>query len=698
MLHKPSFFVFVLALATALGVGCGGGDDAGVAGNCNCGPNEICKSNKCVAIGDGGAGSGGTGGGSTIDASTADLESITVEPASAALVSTNGSTPTQQFKAIGHYKGGGTAELSNANFDLDPLLIGTLDNSGSFTAGGVYGGTATVIATSGSLKGTATVTVSVEKQLYENGAPTDSAQKFGSPTQDPTNAIDLVYPLDKAVMPQNVYPANLQWENGAAGDVFRLTLKKPHYTLEAYVLHSGAGFTNSYLVDGQVWSALAQSDTDDPMTLTAERWDSATQTAIASAKQTTLTFAKAALTGSVYYWDITAVRIKRIDDGVGTAISFMPTPPASVGGQNCVGCHSVSNNGRYMAGRLGPGENIGGVFDLTVDLTAAPPPTVFPLNNAPLSNSSVRWWFSSWSPDDKRLVVTTDEGATRTMKVYDPMAGTEVAVTGALPTAATQPSWSPDGKNIAYVSSANAWGGQLTSGDISLLPVTGPDAVGAPQVLVTGASLAGEVPAGNAACYPSWAPGSDLIAFAHGNGSRSETDQSALYVMNADGSNVRRLDTANGGAQTTDNFQPHFSPFDQGGYYWVSFLSRRDYGNAQAGTKGSAYQQIWVAAIKKNAAPGEDPSAVGYWLPGQDVKSRNIAAFWAPRPCRPTGEACSVDSECCGGDCHPDSTGKLACSPPPPEKCRKSNETCSSTGDCCQGLTCIGNVCTNPPQ
>ncbi len=164
--------------------------------------------------------------------------------------------------------------------------------------------------------------------------------------------------------------------------------------------------------------------------------------------------------------------------------------------------------------------------------------------------------------------------------------------------------------------------------------------------------------------------------------------------MKPDGTALRRLDNANGGVDTTDSFQPHFSPFRAGGFYWVSFLSRRDYGNAQVGTRGTGRQQIWVAAISEDIQASGDPSQVGYWLPGQSTTSQNISAYWAPRPCRSEGTSCAVGSECCSGDCRA-GDGGLVCSPPPPERCRRSGETCGGTGDCCpgEGLVCSQNVC-----
>src|SRR5262249_5788648 len=155
------------------------------------------------------------------------------------------------------------------------------------------------------------------------------------------------------------------------------------------------------------------------------------------------------------------------------------------------------------------------------------------------------------------------------------------------------------------------------------------------------------------------------------SGCRSETHQAALYVMKPDGSGVVRLDHASGGAAATNTYHPSFSPFHGDGYYWMTYLSRRDYGNAKAGTKGTTRQQVWVAAIRDDAAPGSDPSEVGYWIPGQATSSQNISAFWAPRACRQNGASCNVSAECCSEVCAPDGSGERVCQPPPVSMCRE---------------------------
>jgi hypothetical protein len=683
-----------LALASILSAGCDceGPTRTTCRSQDDCSSTESCIDGLCEPRDDGGAPLDTR---PTADTPIITTTSLTIDPEVASLTGRFGETPTQTFVATEHLSDGREIPARNPIFEIADPRMGVINPStGIFTSNGVVGGetmiTVTVTPAGGAtLTATAMLTVTLSAEIRGTGVDDATVALFGgTPGTDPSRAATLLYPLDGVVMPQNVYPADVQWDNAAAGDFFRITLTKAHASIVAIVPFDGA---NHYRVDDDAtgdaptdgttaWRGLAQTEPGAPATLRVDRYEAATATMQPGAP-ITMTFAEASLAGSVYYWDIARGRIVRIDDGTATRNEFLPSPH-----QGCVGCHSVSPSGRWMAGRNGGGWNTGAMYDLTTDLTANPPDVRWPINGA----SS--WWFSSWNPDETRMVVTQNPSS---MAVMDPRDGTFPAITGTLPALATYPAWSPDGTRIAYVTNHNGWGDVVTQGDIAILDVVGPDSYGASTIIHTGSSLAATIPPGNADSYPTWSPDSSLLAFAHGGGARSDNGTSALFAMAPDGSNVVRLDRASGGAATEREFQPRFSPFNQGGFYWLSFLSRRDYGNAAVGTRGTNRQQIWVAAIRVGRTAGEDPSMVAYWLPGQNTASMNIAAYWAPRACRPDGESCSVGSECCGGECDLGEGGAFVCAPPPPERCRMDGETCSTTADCCgtDELVCEMNVC-----
>ncbi len=682
------------AILFAAGCDCAGPSPVGCAGSADCATGEICRDGMCEPA------PPETDSGVTPDSGPTPVPitatSVRIEPSTATLTSIAGSMPSQDFEAIVIYSDGSERTALGPLFGLDAPTIGLLDPaSGLFTANGTIGGTAVVDVSvpngaGDPLTATATVTVTLENTLRGEGVTDEDVARFGTatPVDDAGREAAVVYPLDGVVMPQNVFPADVQWTRSAGGDLFRVTLAKPRVSITAYLAHDPS---MHWLVDQAAWRALAQTDPDAAAILTVDRLEAASGELVRGAP-IQLTFARAALSGSVYYWDVARGRIVRIDDGTATRVEFMPTPtPSPLTGERCVGCHSVSNSGRYMVGRLGGGDNVAGIYDLTSDLAVDPPPTTWPV-----TAGSLRWWFSSWNPDDSRLVVAY-RGGNPQLGFVDPATGAEITPSGAMPLG-TYPSWSPDGASIAYVADQNGWGDAPTVGNIYMLPVTGLDSVGTPSLV----HAASSIPGNTVDSYPTWSPDSRLLAFASGTGARSESVGVPvnLYAMGRDGSNVVPLTRA---ASTGMDYQPRFSPFQQGGYYWLSFLSRRLYGNPVIGNAPSAEnlrQQIWVAAVRADAAAGEDPSAVAYWLPGQNTRSANISAFWAPRACRADGEGCSVGSECCGGDCRPPAGGGApVCSPPPPDRCRNEGETCNDTADCCAGmdLSCSLNVCTAGP-
>jgi hypothetical protein len=179
---------------------------------------------------------------------------------------------------------------------------------------------------------------------------------------------------------------------------------------------------------------------------------------------------------------------------------------------------------------------------------------------------------------------------------------------------------------------------------------------------------------------------------------------SDLWWVDADSGMAAPLSRANGldanGAPTMPygerdahkNYIPTVSPVAAGGYFWMFFTSKRNYGNlfiADPPEIAAEGKKIWVSAIDINAPPGSDPSHPAFFLPGQELESGNIRAFAALEPCRDNGAMCETGIDCCCGFCI---EGACACKPE--DKCSEIDEKCETAADCCNPkASCIGGFC-----
>jgi hypothetical protein len=189
----------------------------------------------------------------------------------------------------------------------------------------------------------------------------------------------------------------------------------------------------------------------------------------------------------------------------------------------------------------------------------------------------------------------------------------------------------------------------------------------------------------------------------------------SLCALNGYGSDCKTpLLPTNAATNHTDdeqlNFEPNVTPIASGGYYWVVFTSRRLYGNV--GTTDPYFPQqgnttpvttpptkkLWMAAIDPNPKPGQDPSHPAFYLPGQEIMSGNMRAYWVNEPCHPSGSSCQTGDECCTGYCSDNGQGQLVCGPRP-AGCVPEFGKCATTSDCCGSgsLTCINGLCSVAP-
>jgi hypothetical protein len=160
------------------------------------------------------------------------------------------------------------------------------------------------------------------------------------------------------------------------------------------------------------------------------------------------------------------------------------------------------------------------------------------------------------------------------------------------------------------------------------------------------------------------------------------------------------------------NYEASVSPIAAGGYAWVVFTSRRQYGNVattapwRSDPRNYPWQdevttkKLWVAAIDLNAKPGTDPSHPAFYLPAQELYAGNSRGFWSFDPCRMDGASCETGDQCCGGFCQAQADGALACGSDRPS-CAGIYERCATSADCCEvgggRVACINSVCSLRP-
>jgi hypothetical protein len=199
-----------------------------------------------------------------------------------------------------------------------------------------------------------------------------------------------------------------------------------------------------------------------------------------------------------------------------------------------------------------------------------------------------------------------------------------------------------------------------------------------------------------------------------------------------------------GSAEENLNYEPTILPVAVGGYFWVVFTSRREYGNTIndadpweglfEGNTPAKRKKLWVAALDINngettVTNAMDISHPPFYLTGQELAGGNSRGFWALDPCQQNGTSCSGGDQCCSGYCRQLSgdagatasdsgaTGSDAAASGAdagaggdggtsfvcvvPQACANEYEKCTMTSDCCQasmGYQCLGGFCAQPAQ
>ncbi len=613
-------------------------------------------------------------------------DSIIVNPPNVTLNAMGGPV-TQQYTATR----GSDMKQIQAVWAVGNPALGDIDSNGLFTANGLVGGVTDIEADALNVSGTTTVTVNVS--WTENpGGVSGNVQALLKGGGNADNGFKWLYPYDQTVFPRALPPATMQFA-GVAADYVLVHVTSAHMTFDGF--YKGSNPTNLD-ISQKTWDALANSGgASDPLKVQITKISNGQ---VSGPITETWQIAPANLHGTVYYDTYTS----QLASG-GATLKIKVGQPAAVLVGNCTTCHSVSANGSVLAASYGHSNDQ--TFDLTKNKT--PPPTLATLPDPAFE-------FPAIYPDGTMSLTCWGQhipgmGNSTPPTLYDTKTGVEIKATGISGYQASMPSFSPDGKFIVFNHEDTTNGHTLavmnfdvkTKAFTKLVDVASDNTAYLSWPAFTPDSLKVLYGMNERQDYSSWSNEHADIAM---------TDVATKKPVMCDALNGKKGNSVYlpyGSAEADLNYEPTVLPLAVGGYYWVVFTSRRNYGNIMSPSNypdpwsSTPRKKLWVAAIDINPKPGADPSHPAFYLPGQEFQAGNMRGFWALDPCKQNGNTCMTSDECCGGYCRQVQLGDGGVGRqciPPPGGCSGEFEVCKVQSDCCNPqMLCIGGRCAQPP-
>jgi hypothetical protein len=664
--------------------------------------------------------------------------------------------------------------VPDATYTIDRTDLGAIDPmTGVFTPSGAAG---SVLVNASTRKGSAHVVLKISVELAQEGDPGRDkmpegaggvggvgGEGGGTPIDDKAvraaldasaeqdDSLSWLYPYDGTVWPRGLAAPLLSWRGGKVppiavrihievGDGFRYD----GYFGAPTKLTAGKPITHLPLPQ-DVWRAALLSGTTMRVSLVVVGRDTASALkTYRPASGLTWTIAPGSLKGTVYYNSYGTKLAQNYSGAVGgngrfggatLAVRGDSFDPLLIAGSTtndasgCRVCHTVSGNGALLM--VQREQNLS---TSAYDLTRMNMETMRP------SADDGKFGWSALSPDASIALGNSGPPGSNGANLasldqsflYDVASGARLTATGftELVTRAATPSFSPDGKLVAFNFFAGPGAAGLTGNGQSLLvmKLARNDATSYTFSEPRAVYNASATPP----AWPSFLPDGMGIVFqrelAQGaDGERFATRQGArgdLWWTDLDGQ-AHALDRANGSMSLpraashpddeTLQYEPAVGPIVAGGYAWVVFTSRRAYGDVatrapfesdprtadltSASSAGPTTKKLWVFAIDMPPKPGTDPSHPAFYLPAQELYAGNSRGFWVPDVCKQKGVGCGSGDECCGGYCRSfDEFNTPVCSDTlPPASCAEEYDACTKASDCCKGgpaLMCLGGRCS----
>jgi hypothetical protein len=478
--------------------------------------------------------------------------------------------------------------------------------------------------------------------IIDTGAPADAPTLFGDPSIGVPGGPCIAEPSNGTLLPKKFLRQRFRLVPANGENLFEIRLSTPS------IDHDLVAYTTSttWTVPTAVWNAMNIAVVDQPITyrVRAAQWDGTALAGQPTISETgTFRIAPVDAAGTIVYWTSGAggntTAFKGFNVGDETVHDVMG-PSAVGGGVQCVGCHTSTPDGAYVAFSANPTATDGRnahVDMRSLDGTVSQPAFLTPSAQTLIARSPNQqapfYSAAHWTDGDHIMlsmfpvngvpsIIWTNLEATSTAEGT----GWGVIARNGDPGQAGAGAWSHDGITIAYTSAPLITSGMnVDNGGADIYIVSYASGAGGTAVKLLGASD----PAYSES-YAAFSHDDALVAFVRAPSAENPYDNAndEVFIVPRGGGTATRLvandpmECSTAASPGVTNSWPKWSPTVQasGGtqYYWLTFSSKRGPG---------AIPQLYVAPVTVDAN-GAVTTYPAVYLWNQPADERNHTPAW----------------------------------------------------------------------